>query len=142
VKEKTGSGVFDDDLRAVSDGDGPVRAPSFKILSRSIRPPNRQFPNAIPRVFNQYQRARFKNHGTLRENCAEPLIYRGRSFVSEAEDDHARFVEHAECEYLAEVEIECEDDARIRTGALDDVEVWRSLHAERSDVHRFVTELD
>jgi hypothetical protein len=37
VKEKPGfSGVFAADLRAVSDGDGPFRAQSFKILSRLI----------------------------------------------------------------------------------------------------------
>jgi hypothetical protein len=34
VKEEPGfSRVFDDDFRAVSDGDGPFRAQSFKILS-------------------------------------------------------------------------------------------------------------
>src|SRR5713101_1983225 len=89
-----------------------VRKVSRFFQDRSARPIG-NFRTPIPRVFNQYQRTRFKNHGTLRENCAEPLIYRGRSFVSEAEDDHARFVEHADCEYLAEVEIEREDDARI-----------------------------
>lgn len=31
---------------------------------------------------------------------------------------------------------------RCTSKALDDVEVRRSLHAERSDVHRFMTELD
>jgi hypothetical protein len=38
VKEEPGfTGVFVDDLRAVSDRDGLFRAQSFKILSRSIR---------------------------------------------------------------------------------------------------------
>ena len=62
-------------LRAVCETDGPFRTQSFKILSRSIRPSNRQPPNAISRVFDEDQRARFQIGGTFVQNHLEPLIH-------------------------------------------------------------------
>jgi len=65
-----------------------------------------------------------------------------RPFVSQPEDDHARLVEHAEREHVTEIEIEREHDARVGASARNDVDVWSALQSERSDVHRFVTDLD
>lgn len=137
MKERAGfSGVFEDDLRAVCDADGPFRAQCFKILSRSIRTSNRQFPNAISRFLGENQRARFESCGALIENRRKPLIHRRWPFVSEPEDAHARLLEHAEREHVTEIEIEREHDARIRASARNDVGIWRALRSKRSDVHR------
>jgi len=106
-----------------------------------LRPFYRQLSDAVPCVFDENQDARFQIGGTLSENCREPLIDRFRSFVSQPENDHTRFVEHAERKHIAEVEIEGENDARISAGALDNLPVGSALHPERSNMYGFMTEL-
>ena len=97
---------------------------SFKFFSRSIRASNRQFPNTVPRVLNENQRARFQLSGTIRDDFRQPAIHRLWSLIGQAKNDHARFVQDAEREHIAEVEIEREHNARIGAGACHDVEVW------------------
>ena len=57
-------------------------------------------------------------------------------------NDRAWSVEHTKCKDVAEVEIEREDYARIGASPLDDVDIRCALHAERADMHRFMTKPD
>jgi hypothetical protein len=143
------TGIGDERVRAIFGIDAlqalllalHILPAQLRALARDESGSFRQFPNAIPCVFNQNQRAGFQIRGAFLENRVEPLIYRRWPFVSQPEDDHARFVEHPEREDVTEIEIEREDDARVDAGALDNLGVRCSLHGERSDVHGLMTEV-
>ena len=69
------------------------------------------------------------------------MIHGVGAFIGESKDDDARLVQDAEREDLAEVEIERQNDAGIRTGAINELGISGTLQPQRPDVNRFVAKL-
>lgn len=61
--------------------------------------------------------------------------------ITQSKDDHARLVQDAKRQNVAKVQIERDDDAAIRAGAIDKDNVGSSLEPKSPDVNRFVAKL-
>ena len=85
--------------------------------------------------------AGFQLRESLGDHCCQALIDGLSPLVREPEDDDARFVQDAERENVAEVEIEGDEDAGILASAIDEFGIGGSLQAQRSNVHGVVTKL-
>ena len=84
-------------------------------------------PDAVPRVLNENQCARFKFSEAFGKHCREALIHRIRSLIGQSEEDHARFVENATRENIAEIGVKCDDDTGIVTRAVNQEGIGSAL---------------
>lgn len=90
------------------------------------------------RVLDHDQRPRLEFSAALREHRGEMAVHGLSAFVGEPKEDDARLVEDPECEDVAEVEIECQDNARISPSAVDEFEIRRTLQPQRTNVNSVV----
>src|SRR5579872_3054080 len=63
------------------------------------------------------------------------------ALIGEAKEDDARLVQDSECEDVAKVEVECQDDARMGASTINQLDIWRALQTQRPDMNRFVSQL-
>src|SRR6266571_4279168 len=95
-----------------------------------------QQPDAIARIFNQDQRARFERLSPLGEYGLEPPVHRVGRFIRQPEDHGARAIDDTQSENRSEVEIEGEQNAIIRPRLLGQQPVRGALHRQLADMNR------
>jgi hypothetical protein len=107
----------------------------------SVAAPNREIPHSVARVLHEDKHSRTELRRSLGQNRREPAIHRLCSFVGKPEKNDARAIQHSEREYLAEIQIECENDTVLGACAIHDVLIRRALHVQVPDVNCIVPEL-
>lgn len=69
------------------------------------------------------------------------MVHGVGTFISQSKDDDAWFVQNAERENLAEVEIECQNISGIRASSFYDIGIGGPLESQSSGVDGIVTKL-